>query len=257
MKVDGQDEEWGGLDAANVWEKRFEPQRGPLFSAVIEETGAAAGLSLLDAGCGSGSIASAAHQAGAQVYGCDISNAMVALASARVPEGSFRVADLAALPYADSSFDIVVACDSLLSPEDALKAVRELDRVCKESGTLAILVWENPSISDYSRVIDALQGTLSTRPAITPLALSGEGILDGLLSEIGLRTTRERHVRLDYRFESFDDFWACARLLGGVKLIIDAVGEDTVRSAAHAAAKPSIQENGMLVMKNIYRLVIS
>ena len=102
-----------------------------------------------------------------------------------------------------------------------------------------------------------MQGTLSTRPAITPLALSGEGVLDGVLGTIGLRITRERHVWLDYRFESFEDFWVCARLLGGVKLMIDAIGEDRLRSAAHAAAIPSIQESGKLVMKNVYRLVIS
>ena len=39
--------------------------------------------------------------------------------------------------------------------------------------------------------------------------------------------------------------------------MIDAIGEDRLRSAAHAAAIPSIQESGKLVMKNVYRLVIS
>src|SRR3954453_23261397 len=112
MSSDNQEGVWG-LNAANVWERKFEPQRTPLFQAVIEATEAESGKSLLDAGCGAGSIAAAAHRAGARAFGFDISEAMVALAKVKLPDGDFRVADLTALPYPTDTFDIVVACDSL------------------------------------------------------------------------------------------------------------------------------------------------
>ena len=54
MNNGSRDGTWG-LNAANVWERKFEPQRAPLFQAIIEATAAGPGKSLLDAGCGAGS----------------------------------------------------------------------------------------------------------------------------------------------------------------------------------------------------------
>jgi SAM-dependent methyltransferase len=251
-----QDGPWG-LNAANVWERKFEPQRTPLFQAIIEATNAGNGKSLLDAGCGAGSIASAAHRAGAKVFGCDSSEAMVALAKRKLPDGDFRVADLAALPYPVDSFDIVVACDSLLSAARAPQAVRELSRVCKEDGKLAILIWGHPRKSDQSRVFAAMHSTLPAPPPATALALTGDGVLDEILADAGLPIVRDIQVALDYRFDSFEDFWTCLRLLGAVERMSEAVGEDTLHRTTREAAKPSIEESGRLVMKNVYRLVVT
>src|SRR3954468_14726922 len=182
MSNGSQDGAWG-LNAANVWERKFEPQRAPLFQAIVEATAAGPGKSLLDAGCGAGSVALAAHRAGAKAFGCDSSDAMVAVAKSKLPEGDFNVADLAALPYPTDSFDIVVACDSLLSAARAPQAVRELSRVCKADGKLAILIWDNPGKSDQSRITAAMHGTLPTPPPTTPLALSGDGVLDQVLAD--------------------------------------------------------------------------
>ena len=42
MSNSSQDGAWG-LNAANVWERKFEPQRAPLFQAIVEATAARAG----------------------------------------------------------------------------------------------------------------------------------------------------------------------------------------------------------------------
>jgi SAM-dependent methyltransferase len=190
------------------------------------------------------------------VRGCDISEGVLARARAKVPDGEFRVADLAALPYADDSFDTVVACDSLLSERNARKAVSELSRVANPGGSLCIVIWEEPSKSDYSRILAAMQKLLAQKPPVAPLALSEGGALDRLLRELGLKIRIDRTVRLDYRFAGFEDFWSLGRLLGGIKLIVEAVGEETVRAAAREAAQQSMRGNGELVMNNAYRLVV-
>jgi len=246
-----------GESAADVWERRFEPQRTPLFDAVLQSIDVQPGMTFLDAGCGGGSVALAAYRAGARVVGCDISEGVLTRARAKVPAGEFRVADIAALPYADGSFDTVVACDCLLSARDAKKAVTELSRVGKPTGNLCIVIWEEPRKSDFSRVLAAMQQLLPTPPVVTPLALSAEGVFDALMREVGLRIRTDRTVRLDYRFAGFEDFWSVGRVLGGIKLINDAVGEEKVRDVAGAAAQPSIRPNGELVMHNAYRLVVA
>jgi SAM-dependent methyltransferase len=246
---------WGDR-AAEIWETRFEPQRGPLFAAVIEETKIGSGSRVLDAGCGGGGVSAAASAAGANVNGCDISEGVLAIARRKVPAGTFKVADIAALPYADDQFDTVIACDSLLSPKHARSAISELSRVCSRTGQICIVTWGPPSQSDYSRILDAMQSRLREKPTVTPLALSEPGVLDLHVAQAGLHIRRERIVGFDYRFSSFDDYWACGRELAGLKLIFAVAGEDSVRQAAYLAAKPSIQTSGELVMRNSFRLVI-
>ena len=76
------------------------------------------GLTLLDAGCGTGALAVEAALRGARVTAIDISGQLVGIARDRVPadlgEGSidFRVGDM--LDPALGSFDHVVAMDSLI-----------------------------------------------------------------------------------------------------------------------------------------------
>jgi hypothetical protein len=102
-----------------------------------------------------------------------------------------------------------------------------------------------------------MHSTLPAPPPATALALTGDGVLDEILMEAGLPIVRDVQVALDYCFDSFEDFWTCLRLLGAVERMSEAVGEDALHRAAREAAKPSIEESGRLVMKNIYRLVIT
>lgn len=248
---------WGESDA-EIWERSFEPQRAPLYDAVLESIDVESGMTLLDAGCGGGGLALAAHRTGARVFGCDISEGMLARARNKLPAGEFRVADIAALPYADDSFDRVVACDCLLSGHDgdAQKAVRELSRVGKPTGSLCLVIWEEPRKSALSRVLTAIQQLSPVPPQVSPLALSAAGVFDTLLREVGLRIRTDRAVRVTYRFATFEDFWNVWSVFGGIKLITDAVGKSRVSNAVREAIQPSIRSNGELVMDNAWRLVV-
>lgn len=247
---------WSDL-AAEIWETRFEPQRGPLFAAVVRAAGIGTNTCLLDAGCGGGGVSLEAARAGARVYGCDLSPGVLATAKRKVPSGEFKVGNLASLPYEPNTFDVAIACDSLLSPSDAVAAITELSRVSKPTGNVCIVVWGPPSESDYSRVLDAMQSLLPSKPTVTPLALSWPGLLDAHIATVGLRILRDEVVRLSYRFRDFDDYWSCGRELGGIKLICHSAGEEKVREAVYQSARSSIRSNGELVMENTYRLVVT
>ncbi|MDA0172439.1 class I SAM-dependent methyltransferase [Solirubrobacter taibaiensis] len=69
-----------------------------------------AGRRVLDAGCGAGRHSAWLAEQGAEVVGLDASPEMLARARARVPGGTFAVADLGEpLALEDGAFDIVVA----------------------------------------------------------------------------------------------------------------------------------------------------
>ncbi|PKV62438.1 class I SAM-dependent methyltransferase [Pontibacter ramchanderi] len=104
------------------------------------------GMTLLDAGCGAGRNIAYLMQAGVQVYGADISAEAIKrtreLASQLAPTlhaKNFVVADLDALPFEDTRFDVVL-CSAVLhfarSEEHFKKIVRELWRVLKPGGML-------------------------------------------------------------------------------------------------------------------------
>ncbi len=100
-------------------------------------------LSILDVGCGDGTLALAASQYGPhRVAGCDPDARMVARAHAKaMREGrhiDLTVARSQILPYADESFDVVTCITVLTFIADPEAALREMARVLRPGGRLVI-----------------------------------------------------------------------------------------------------------------------
>jgi ubiquinone/menaquinone biosynthesis C-methylase UbiE len=103
------------------------------------------GMSLLDIGCGPGTITAdlAALVAPGQVVGVDAASEVVAQAEAYATEGDltnlrFEVGDLFALQYGAASFDVVHAHQVLQHLTDPEAALVELRRVLRPGGVLAV-----------------------------------------------------------------------------------------------------------------------
>ena len=96
---------------------------------------------VLDAGCGHGRDMAWLEARGARVTGLDVSPGMLEQARGRV-RGPLVEADLRELPLADASFDGVWCNASLLHlpKRDAPRALRELRRVLRDRGRLALTV---------------------------------------------------------------------------------------------------------------------
>jgi len=65
---------------------------------------------------------------------------LVGAARAAHPEGDYRVADAASLPFGDCSFDLVIAYNSLMDIDDMPGAVREAARVLMPGGRYLISI---------------------------------------------------------------------------------------------------------------------
>lgn len=92
------------------------------------------GRKTLDLGCGEGRVARDLRAAGHDVVAIDISSTLVALARQADPDGEYLVANAAALPFADDTFDLVVAFNTLMDFDDMPGAVREAARVLEPGG---------------------------------------------------------------------------------------------------------------------------
>ena len=110
---------------------------------IFRLTGPLENQSVLDAGCGDGTLARAAVREGAaRVYGCDLDPRMVEKARGGAhTEGlaiDLAVARLQALPFPDDTFDVVTCITVLAFIPDARQAVREMARVLRPGGCLVI-----------------------------------------------------------------------------------------------------------------------
>ena len=99
---------------------------------------------VLDVCCGTGDLALEARRVGAQVVGVDFSKAMLARARRREPAIEWIRADALALPLADSSFDAATIGFGLRNLDDLDRGLRELPRVLKAGGSLAVLEIPRP-----------------------------------------------------------------------------------------------------------------
>jgi SAM-dependent methyltransferase len=96
------------------------------------------GRRTLDLGCGEGRLARDLKALGHFVVGVDLSRTMIAAARDLDPELELHVADAAALPFPDSSFDLVAAFMSLQDVDDYRGAIAEAGRVLDPGGRLCI-----------------------------------------------------------------------------------------------------------------------
>jgi len=127
--------------------------------------------------------------------------------------------------------------------------------VCKRKGAIAIIVWELPEKSGYSTYYGAMQAALPAPLKVSPLARSGEGVLENLMEKAGLIIGEVFSVELDYRFVSFERFWQATRKFGIIQNMIHAVGEERIRDAAYSGSVPSIQPSGEVLFRHAYRVV--
>jgi ubiquinone/menaquinone biosynthesis C-methylase UbiE len=129
-------------DTANSFWDRFGRR-------TIERLDLKPGSRVLDVCCGSGASAiPAAEVVGPQgsVLGIDLAENLLALARAKAAQRGltnvdFRAGDMLALDLPDASFDAVVCVFGIFFVPDMTSAVRELWRLVRPGGLLAITTW--------------------------------------------------------------------------------------------------------------------
>lgn len=100
---------------------------------------------VLDAACGTGDLAIADLAAGAaRVTGLDFSERMLERARRKDTRVEWVQADMLALPFADATFDAATVGFGVRNVEDLELALRELRRVLKPGGRVAILEITTP-----------------------------------------------------------------------------------------------------------------
>lgn len=144
--------------------------------ATLALAGDVTGRRILDAGCGSGPLFAALRDRGANVTGIDASARMLDQARRRLGTAAdLRVADLARpLPFADGTFDDVVASLVLHYLQDWGPTLAELRRVLTPGGRLIISVDHPCAIYLMDRMAGGRTSYFQTRPRTEEWTMGGQ-----------------------------------------------------------------------------------
>jgi ubiquinone/menaquinone biosynthesis C-methylase UbiE len=211
-------------NAAPFWEKYREIIRqmfAPVTLALVEDGQIGKGQTVLDVATGPGepalSIAALVAPEG-RVFGIDPAPEMVAAArrAAGLLEfgnAQFEVAFAGHLPFPADTFDAVVSRFGAMFFPSPVDGVREMLRVLKPGGKLALAVWHfpdrNPFFSAMQQVIDQYVESLAPVPeAQDAFRFANPGKLADVLGEAGAMTPSERLVAFTIEAPlSIEDFW--------------------------------------------------
>jgi 2-polyprenyl-3-methyl-5-hydroxy-6-metoxy-1,4-benzoquinol methylase len=214
---------WKGRSEAYL--EHIDPLTEHAVETLLALLGVGVGDSLLDVGCGPGTLAARAAARGAAVTGCDIAEDMVELARRLHPELTVDVADAAALPYLDGAFDAAVLASLVQHTARAEEMVAEAVRVVRPGGRVVVSAYATP---DKARFVGVF-GAASARVPLTPPAdvppgphmfvYADHAALDGLLASAGLADRRVTEFAFTHRVAS-------------AAALLEALGRGTVRAAA-------------------------
>jgi SAM-dependent methyltransferase len=201
-------------ETAEAYEAAFVPSLfAHLAPVLIDAAGVTAGDRVLDVACGTGIVArTAAERAGpaGHVVGLDRNEAMLTVARRVRPDLEWRQGDAAALPFPDGWFDVALCQSGLMFVPDPIEAVRELGRVVRPGGRVAVQVWSSLDRQyGFQPLADAVArhaGPDAVALISTYFRLGDREQFTGHFTLAGLRVTDVRTLPVTVRAPSVDDY---------------------------------------------------
>jgi ubiquinone/menaquinone biosynthesis C-methylase UbiE len=193
-----------GADAYDKFMGRYSVQLSPQFA---DFGGVAAGDHVLDVGSGPGALTAELLQRGAVVSAADPSPQFVAAARERYPDVDVQQATAEELPYADGSFDEVLAQLVVHFMAEPVRGLSEMARVTRNGGVVAACVWDiagdRAPITPYWQAAKALDSTTQDERR----AGAGEGQLPELFRQAGLEDVEETPLPVHVQHPTFEEWW--------------------------------------------------
>jgi ubiquinone/menaquinone biosynthesis C-methylase UbiE len=216
----------------------FESMASPLLKGVDLKSG----QEVLDVACGIGipSLGAAERVApNGSVIGIDLATGMIEMARLRAADRGlknveFREADAEALPFEDRSFDTVLCHLGLIHFTDRMKSLKEMGRVLKPGGDLAVSVWSTP---DRTRVIGIVSKCVATLwPAVivpgapTWFDFGPEGALEKILMDAGFKNIKTDRFDYPLEVEDGEEYWRTnLGVSGRLQMLLKNVPQDVAK----------------------------
>jgi ubiquinone/menaquinone biosynthesis C-methylase UbiE len=208
--------------AATDYESLWRSQLAEAQAALLAWASPAPGEHVLDVACGTGLVSFEAARAvgvSGHVLGIDLSDRMVGAAGRRAREKklsncSFSRMDAETLALPDASFDIALCALGLMYMPDPRQALRELRRVLRAGGRIALAVWGERSKCGWSVIFPIVADEVASQVCPTFFRLGEQDALARLCAEAKFEAVRHRRITTTLAFADANE--ACdAAFVGG------------------------------------------
>jgi SAM-dependent methyltransferase len=220
---------WSSVARGWAEHAAFVDARGAAITArLLDLASPQQGERVLELACGSGGVGiAAAARVGAagEVVLSDVAPSMTTIAAGRVEElgltnVSTRVLDLEEIDEPDESFDVVVCREGIMLVVDPVRAAREIRRVLRPGGRVALSVWgpraRNPWLGVVFDSVSSELGTPMPPPGVPgPFSLDDADRLCRVLSDAELTGVEVGELPTPYRAASADEWWTRTCALAG------------------------------------------
>jgi ubiquinone/menaquinone biosynthesis C-methylase UbiE len=239
--------------AADVYEEFFVPALFQQWAAVVADAAAVgAGQRVLDVACGTGVLARSTIErvgSGGAVVGLDPNEDMLTVARRKSSRIGWRNGRAESLPFADEDFDAVVSQFGFMFFDDQRAALREMMRVLRPGGRLAIAVCDaldhSPGYAVLTELLHRLYGEQVAQAFRAPFACGDRQMLLSLCAEAGISKAKVTRHDGFVRFASVEALVcaerACAWTLGG---LLDEAQFDRLLEAAEESFAPFMTTDG-------------
>jgi SAM-dependent methyltransferase len=187
---------------------RYSRRLGPLFA---DFAGVADGQVVADVGAGTGALTSELAARGLRVAAADPSPQFVDALRERLPDVDARVAPAEQLPWSDETFDASLAQLVVAFMRDAPAGIREMRRIVKPGGTVAVCMWDDEGMEMLAAVSRARRALGDTGPMADSRYRTRDGI-ESLFGD-GFEGVRTELLETEASYTVFDEFWSA--LAGG------------------------------------------
>lgn len=216
--------------------------------ATVERLRLKPGSAVLDVGCGSGASAiPAAKIVGPQgrVVGVDLAERLLTMAREKaavqkLQNIEFLQADMERLGYPDESFDAVVCVFAIFFIPDMVKQVRELWRMVRPSGQLAITTWGprmfEPGSAAWWAAVKQFRPDLLTAFNPWERIITTQAVRQ-LLTESGIEKSDIIAEDGQQALQSPDDWWTVVRG-SGYRWTLEQMDDETIAQVREANLKP-------------------
>lgn len=154
---------------------------------------------------------------GGKVMITDLSEKMLEIAKEYAKERGInnvetRACDVSELPFADNTFDAISCRFGFMFFPDMLLAAKEMVRVLKPGGRIAVAVWNGPEKNFW---VTAVGSTINRNMQLSPpppeapgmFRCAKEGLLQGLFQQAGFKNTSEKVVIGKLNCKTADVYW--------------------------------------------------
>jgi ubiquinone/menaquinone biosynthesis C-methylase UbiE len=238
--------------AADIYEQFFVPALFVEWPAqVLQAADVKSGHTVLDVACGTGILAREATEIvgpRGSVTGVDINEGMLDVARRKSTNISWKVGPAEALPFETDFFDRVVSQFGLMFFEDPVRAIREMGRVVRPGGKIAVAVWDSlaatPGYAMVAEILAELFGSEAARSIEAPYALGDPQVLTALFAQAGMANVQIQTLTGTARFASIES-WIYTDIKGWTLAdVIDDEGYERLKQYAPERLSRFVQADG-------------